>query len=68
MAFLLRWYTIGVVTDSNVSLTDQTSGIMGLGFPRLSSISDSGPNCSSKFSTQLSLLIGTLKFRLFLLR
>ena len=65
---LLWWYTVGVVTDSNVSLTDQTSGIMGLGFPRLSSISDSGSNCSSKLLTQLSLLIGILQFRPFLLR
>ena len=33
-----------LVTDSNVTLTDMASGIMGLGFPRLSSISTSGPN------------------------
>ncbi|KAF8149990.1 aspartic peptidase domain-containing protein [Crassisporium funariophilum] len=32
----------GVVTDSNVSFTDDTSGIMGLGFSRLSPISASG--------------------------
>ncbi|KAJ3517931.1 hypothetical protein NLJ89_g189 [Agrocybe chaxingu] len=34
--------TFGVVTESNVTLTDETSGIMGLGFPRLSSITDVG--------------------------
>jgi hypothetical protein len=33
-----------LITDSNVTLTDHTSGIMGLGFPRLSSISTSVPN------------------------
>lgn len=30
---------IGLVVESNVTLTDQVSGILGLGFPRLSSIS-----------------------------
>lgn len=30
-----------LITNSNVTLTDQTSGIMGFGFPRLSSISSS---------------------------
>ncbi|CAA7266854.1 unnamed protein product [Cyclocybe aegerita] len=34
--------TFGVVTESNVTLTDETTGIMGLGFPRLSSITDVG--------------------------
>ena len=34
----------GLVNSSNVTLTDMASGIMGLGFPRLSSISTSGPN------------------------
>lgn len=29
----------GVVTSSNVSLTDSMSGILGMGFPRLSDIS-----------------------------
>ena len=33
-----------LITNSNVTLTDQASGIMGLGFPRLSSISKSVPN------------------------
>ena len=33
-----------LINNSNVSLTDQTSGILGLGFPRLSSISTSVPN------------------------
>lgn len=36
---------IGMVTNSNVSLTDKASGIMGLGFPRLSSIANSTVNC-----------------------
>ncbi|KAF8992829.1 aspartic peptidase domain-containing protein [Cyathus striatus] len=31
--------TLGVVTSSNVSLVDETSGVLGLGFPRLSSFS-----------------------------
>jgi len=44
----------GVVTDSNVSLTDQTSGIIGLGFPRLSSISNSGSNFPPFFATLAS--------------
>jgi len=30
----------GIVTDCNVTMTDETSGIMGLGFPRLSTISN----------------------------
>lgn len=34
----------GMVTDSNVTMVDQTSGIMGLGFPRLSSISKTVTN------------------------
>ena len=33
-----------LVNNSNVTLTDMSSGIMGLGFPRLSSISTSVPN------------------------
>lgn len=33
-----------LITSSNVTLTDQASGIMGLGFPRLSSIPSSVPN------------------------
>ncbi|KIY44031.1 acid protease, partial [Fistulina hepatica ATCC 64428] len=33
--------TFGLVTSSNVSLVDDTSGILGIGFPRLSTISSS---------------------------
>ena len=33
-----------LINSSNVSLTDHTSGILGLGFPRLSSISTLVPN------------------------
>jgi len=33
--------TFGVVTESTVSLVDDTSGVFGLGFPPLSSISAS---------------------------
>ncbi|KAF8808731.1 acid protease [Phlegmacium glaucopus] len=40
----------GLITDSNVTLTDSASGIMGLGFPRLSSISTSGPNALPFFA------------------
>lgn len=40
----------GMVTNSNVSLTDKASGIMGLGFPRLSSISNSTINSTSFFA------------------
>jgi hypothetical protein len=29
----------GVINDSNVAMSDQISGILGLGFPRLSVIS-----------------------------
>ena len=35
----------GMVNNSNVSLTSEVSGIMGLGFPRLSSIPSSVTNC-----------------------
>ncbi|KAH9481352.1 Aspartic protease [Psilocybe cubensis] len=54
----------GVVTDSNVSLTDQTTGIMGLGFPRLSSISTAA-NASSFFATLAAR--GVLEYPLFAL-
>jgi hypothetical protein len=40
----------GLITKSNVTLTDLASGIMGLGFPRLSSISTSGPNALPFFA------------------
>ncbi|PPQ69082.1 hypothetical protein CVT26_003557 [Gymnopilus dilepis] len=53
----------GIITDSNVSLTDQTSGIMGLGFPRLSSISNNVANSSSFFATLAS--EGLLEYPLF---
>jgi len=39
----------GVVTQSNVSFVDQTSGILGLGFPRLSGISSSVTNSTPFF-------------------
>jgi hypothetical protein len=40
VVFLPNFWLISIsalVTNTNVSLTDMTSGIMGLGFPRLSS-------------------------------
>lgn len=40
-------YQPGLVTNSNVTMVDQISGVMGLGFPRLSSISNSVTNCTS---------------------
>ncbi|KAF5371826.1 hypothetical protein D9615_009576 [Tricholomella constricta] len=39
----------GMITDSNVNMVDQTSGIMGLGFPRLSSISNTVTNSTPFF-------------------
>ncbi|KDR76212.1 hypothetical protein GALMADRAFT_247475 [Galerina marginata CBS 339.88] len=53
----------GVVTDSNVSLTDLTSGILGLGFPRLSSIANGVANSSSIFAALASQ--GLLEYPLF---
>ncbi|RDB25730.1 Aspartic protease [Hypsizygus marmoreus] len=41
----------GLVTDSNVTMVDETSGIIGLGFPRLSSISPSVTNSTPFFVT-----------------
>lgn len=35
---------IGVVTNSNVTLIDEVSGVLGLGFPRLSEIDAATPN------------------------
>ena len=35
---------LALVNNSNVTLTDMSSGVMGLGFPRLSSISNSVSN------------------------
>ncbi|KAF9477924.1 acid protease [Pholiota conissans] len=43
--------TFAVITNSNVSLVDQSSGIMGLGFPRLSSISSPSFNSTPFFAT-----------------
>ncbi|KAF8920307.1 aspartic peptidase domain-containing protein [Mucidula mucida] len=43
----------GLINSGNVSLTDDMSGIFGLGFPRLSSISDSVTN-STPFFVQLA--------------
>ncbi|KAF8910641.1 aspartic peptidase domain-containing protein [Gymnopilus junonius] len=56
---------LGVVTSSNVSLTDQSSGIMGLGFPRLSSIPSNATNSSSFFATLASR--GLLEYPIFAL-
>ncbi|KAF9468109.1 aspartic peptidase A1 [Collybia nuda] len=39
----------GMVTNCNVTMTDQTSGIIGLGFPRLSSIPSSVTNSTPFF-------------------
>ncbi|PFH52961.1 hypothetical protein AMATHDRAFT_73786 [Amanita thiersii Skay4041] len=39
-----------LVSNCNVTLTDQVSGIMGLGFPRLSSISNSVPGSTPFFA------------------
>jgi hypothetical protein len=36
-----------MITDCNVTMMDETSGVMGLGFPRLSSIGPSVTNCTS---------------------
>lgn len=36
--------SVGVVTNSNVTLIDDISGVLGLGFPRLSEIYASTPN------------------------
>ncbi len=37
---------IGLMTSSNVTLTDDISGVFGLGFPRLSSVSNTVTNCA----------------------
>lgn len=42
--------TFGLITDSNVTLNDDTSGILGLGFPRLSSINSTTFNSTPFFS------------------
>ncbi|KAI0749774.1 acid protease [Daedaleopsis nitida] len=41
----------GLVKTSNVSLVDQVSGVLGLGFPRLSSISNTLTNATPFFAT-----------------
>lgn len=41
----------GVVTDSNITLVNEVSGILGLGFSRLSEISASAVNATPFFST-----------------
>ncbi|KAG1747197.1 acid protease [Suillus paluster] len=41
----------GVVTNSNITLVDEVSGILGLGFPRQSEISTSATNATPFFST-----------------
>ncbi|KAI0775198.1 acid protease [Trametes elegans] len=42
---------VGLATDSNVKFTDQVSGVLGLGFPRLSSIANSAVNATPFFAT-----------------
>ncbi|KAK0450186.1 aspartic peptidase A1 [Armillaria borealis] len=44
---------LGLMTSSNVTLTDDISGIFGLGFPRLSSVSNTVTN-STPFFVQLA--------------
>lgn len=39
-----RLNSVGLVTNSNVTMDDNVSGILGLGFPRLSSISNTIAN------------------------
>ncbi|KAF5359403.1 hypothetical protein D9756_003391 [Leucocoprinus leucothites] len=46
--------TFGLISDSNVSLSDQESGFLGLGFPRLSTISTREVNDSRPFLTNLA--------------
>ncbi|TFK40330.1 acid protease [Crucibulum laeve] len=40
----------GIVTESNVSMVDETSGILGLGFPRLSSFPQTVSNSTPFFA------------------
>ncbi|KAL7279207.1 hypothetical protein ACG7TL_007047 [Trametes sanguinea] len=42
---------IGLATSSNVTFTDQVSGVLGLGFPRLSTISSLASNATPFFAT-----------------
>lgn len=53
----------GVVTSSNVSFTDQISGILGLGFPRLSNINRFIPTGTPFFATMAQR--GQLEYPLF---
>ena len=51
--------TTGLVSSSNVTFTDDVSGILGLGFPRLSTISNTVVNgtlqCCAKAEQMLML-------------
>jgi len=40
------YFITGLITQSNVTFVDQISGIMGLGFERLSSIPHTVTNCA----------------------
>lgn len=42
-------YITAMITNSNLTFVDEISGIMGLGFPRLSSISNSVTNCTTNY-------------------
>ncbi|KAJ3573645.1 hypothetical protein NP233_g2310 [Leucocoprinus birnbaumii] len=46
--------TFGLVSNSNVTLTDEESGILGLGFPRLSTIPTQFVNNSKPFFANLA--------------
>ncbi|KAF9532604.1 acid protease [Crepidotus variabilis] len=61
--FTLANQTFGMVTTSNVTFTDQISGILGLGFPRLSSIEKKLPD-SLPFFANLAAQ-GLLEYPLF---
>ncbi|KAI5989635.1 acid protease [Pisolithus orientalis] len=54
---------IGLVTNSNVTLVDKISGILGLGFPRLSEIYASTANATPFFATLASQ--GILQYPIF---
>lgn len=47
------WLLAAIVTDSNVTMLDDVSGILGLGFPRLSGIPSSVTNCA-RFLAQIN--------------
>lgn len=46
----LKDQALGIIDSSNVTLNSDVSGLLGLGFPRLSSMSDSVTNSSPLFS------------------